>query len=238
MSSYTLSVSRGATATGNQRNTLYSYIDWKITSLTYSVQSTLTAQQIYDGDTTNVYVEISVGETVYNTNIIELDSTAREDKTFQINIDVPAYSSVSFVLKGVNSTGFYANQNAIYAAEGVGNSGNWNDMVIVLSYDDIWVIDDKNGGYPHDIQYGEYDWIGYPVDENNVPFNVGVWRITNLNDGYPYITLPAETKKWILNEYLRLNGENIQLQRYLKQTINDVVVYTPVQAYYKEYIPI
>ena len=79
-------------------------------------------------------------------------------------------------------------------------------------------------------------WDGYPVDEHNRPYQKGAWRITNANDGFPYVALPTETKIWTLNEYLRENNQNIPLQRFLKETVNGQTVYTPLHPHYKEII--
>ena len=79
-------------------------------------------------------------------------------------------------------------------------------------------------------------WNGYPVDEHNRPYQKGAWRITNAFNGYPYVCLPIQTKIWQATEYLRSEGNNIPLQRFIKETVNGQTVYTPLHPHYKEII--
>jgi hypothetical protein len=79
-------------------------------------------------------------------------------------------------------------------------------------------------------------WDGYPVDEHNRPYEKGAWRITNAFSGYPYVCLNIQIRILPMTEYLRSEGNNIPLQRFLKETVNNQVIYNPLIPYFKETI--
>lgn len=116
---------------------------------------------------------------------------------------------------------------------GITYSGNSNNINFTGTAPRIKAIFDIQEMLDEDILDFE-PWDGYPVDEHNRPYEKGAWRITNAFDGYPYVCLPIQTKILPINEYLRENGQNIPLQRFIKETVNGQTRYIPLIAYYKE----
>ena len=185
---------QGASNTGTEGTStayLFTPLDWKVTLNRLSAASTLTQEQIEQGETSTITAELSSGG-VTVTQTVDITGD-RADRTFDLSIDVTAGNSVYLQIYTHNSRFYYANELK-YLAGGWTGSGwtsqsiGWYDCTISITYTPVLTIDSQNDGYPYPIGTDPTPFTFFEKGNDGYPKNFGVWKLDGQNENYPWIT--------------------------------------------------